>query len=62
MRGTESEYLGLGYILEKATDPSRIRMIQWDIKAKIAREDTEEDKVEARRLIARGREEARGND
>ena len=59
MRNPESTYTNLGYLFEKASDPERAREIHWAIRAKLAQEDTEEDKAEARRLVERGRQEAR---
>ena len=59
MKNPESVYIDLGYLLEKAPNPERVREVHWAIRAKLAQEDTEEDKVQARCLIERGRQEAR---
>jgi len=59
MRNPESVYINLGYLFEKASDPRRVQEVHWEIRAKLAQEDTEEDKAEARRLVERGRQEAR---
>lgn len=59
MRNPESMYINLGYLLEKAPNPERVREVHWGIRVKLAQEDTEEDKIQARCLIERGRQEAR---
>jgi TorA maturation chaperone TorD len=59
MRNPESVYINLGHLFEKAPNPERAREVHWAIRAKLAQEDTEEDKAEARRLVERGRQEAR---
>lgn len=59
MRNPESMYARLGYLFEKASDPRRAQEVHWEIRVKLAQEDTEEDKAEARRLVERGRQEAR---
>lgn len=59
MINPESVYIRLGYLFEKAPNPERAREVHWVIRAKLAQEDTEEDKAEARRLVERGRQEAR---
>lgn len=59
MRNPESVYISLGHLFEKAPNHERAREIHWAIRAKLAQEDTEEDKAEARRLVERGRQEAR---
>ena len=58
MRHSESTYVNLGYRFEKSKDPEKSRIIMWDIRSKIAQEDTPEDKAEALRLVQRGRQEA----
>ena len=59
MRNPESAYIRLGCLFEKAPNPERVREIHWAVRAKLAQEDTEEDKIQARCLIERGRQEAR---
>lgn len=58
MRHSESTYVNLGYRVEKLKDPEKSRIIMWDIRSKIAQENTPEDKAEALRLVQRGRQEA----
>lgn len=55
---TEAEYLNLGYQFEKALNTSRERQILVTLREKIEQEDIE-DRGEARRLVGRGRQEAR---
>lgn len=58
MRETEQTYIQLGYKFEKATHPPTVRAIAEEIRHKIESERLE-DRAEARRLIERGRMEAR---
>ena len=59
MRHAEAEYISLGRLLEKAPNASRSRQAQWDIRWRIAQEETDDDKAQARQLVERGRQEAR---
>lgn len=59
MKHPEAEYLNLGYQLEKAPNSSRERQILVALREKMEQEDIE-DRGEARRLVERGRQEARG--
>lgn len=58
MKFAEAEYLNLGYQLEKAPNTSRERQILVALREKMEQEDIE-DRGEARRLVERGRQEAR---
>lgn len=58
MRHPEFTYLELGRKLEQASCNSQAREVSWDIRYKIAQEEPE-DRVEAKRLVERGRQEVR---
>ena len=59
MKHAEYDYLELGRRLESATGTNATRDVQWDIRWRIAQEETEDDRDLARQLVERGRQEIR---
>lgn len=58
MKHTEHQYIDLGYRFEKATTPETGQAIAQAIRSLLEAE-TIEDRTEGRRLVERGRQEAR---
>lgn len=59
MNHTESEYIETGRKYERATNPDKARAVAYTLRAMLSSEHPS-DQAEARRLIERGRAEARG--
>jgi hypothetical protein len=59
MNHPEADYLNMGYKYERAKTPDKARAVAQLLRAMLSSERPE-DQAEARRLIERGRAEARG--
>lgn len=59
MNHTESEYIEHGRKYERAINPDKARAVAYTLRAMLTSERAD-DQAEARRLIERGRAEARG--